>query len=129
MGAERRPRLNPRTEVAVWAAAAGRCTFCNRLFPENDELGLIVPIGELAHNIGWSKGSPHGNSSKSLVDRSRAANLLLLCRNCHKPADDNGVIGCYSVEVLQRFKQEHEARIRFLCWFIWERSSMTRCQC
>ncbi len=114
MGSERRPRLNPRTEIAVWAAAAGRCTFCNRLVTENDELGIIVPIGELAHNVGWSKGSPRGNSPKSVADRSRADNLLLLCRNCHKPADDNGVIGCYSVEVLQRFKQEHEARIRFL---------------
>ena len=66
MGIEKRPHLNPRTEIAVWAAAAGRCTFCNRLVTENEDLGLIVPIGELAHNIGWSKGSPRGNSPKSL---------------------------------------------------------------
>ncbi len=88
----KRPRLNPKTEIAVWAAAAGRCTFCNRLVLENEDTGLIVPIEE----------------------RSSADNLLLLCRNCHKPIDDNGVIGCYTVEVLQRFKQEHEARIRYL---------------
>ncbi len=114
MGAKRRPHLNPRIEIAVWAAAAGRCTFCNRLVTENEDTGIIVPIGELAHNIGWGAGSPRGNSSKNAAERSRADNLLLLCRNCHKPVDDKGVIGCYSIEVLQRFKQEHEARIRFL---------------
>ncbi len=114
MGSERRPRLNPRTEIAVWAAAAGRCTFCNRFVTENEDTGIIVPIGELAHNVGWGKSSPRGNSPKSIADRSSADNLLLLCRNCHKPVDDKGVIGCYSVDVLQRFKREHEARIRFL---------------
>lgn len=114
MGYQRRPRLNPRTEIAVWAAAAGRCTFCNRLVTENEDTGLVVPIGELAHNVGWGKGSPRGDSSKNIEERSRADNLLLLCRNCHKPTDDKGVIGCYTIEVLQQFKQEHETRIRFL---------------
>jgi hypothetical protein len=111
---ERRPHLNPRIEIAVWAAAAGRCTFCNRLVTENEDLGLVVPIGELAHNIGWGKGSPRGNSSKNLAERSDADNLLLLCRNCHKPVDDKGMIGLYSIDALRRLKQEHEARIRLL---------------
>ena len=114
MASEKRPRLNTRVEIAVWAAAAGRCTFCNRLVTENEDTGLVVPIGELAHNVGWGKGSPRGTSSKSIEERSRADNLLLLCRNCHKPTDDKGVIGCYTVDVLQQFKQEHETRIRFL---------------
>jgi hypothetical protein len=114
MGTQRRPRLNPKTVIAVWAAAAGRCTFCNQLVIENEELGLAVPIGELAHNVGWSKGSPRGKSSLSSADRSDPDNLILLCRNCHKPIDDQGVIGLYPIHVLRQFKQEHEARIRFL---------------
>jgi hypothetical protein len=114
MGTQRRPRLDPKAVIAVWAAAAGRCTFCNRLVIENEDLGLTVPIGELAHNVGWNHSSPRGNSPKTLEERSRADNLILLCRNCHKPVDDQGVIGCYPVEVLQRMKQEHESRIRFL---------------
>src|SRR5213080_2747838 len=111
MDKDRRPHLNSRTEIAVWAAAAGRCTFCNRLVTENEDLGLVVPIGELAHNVGWGKDSPRGDSHKSRAGRSDADNLLLLCRNCHKPADDNSIIGLYSIDVLQRLKQEHEARI------------------
>ena len=114
MGKKRRPQLNSRIEIAVWAAAAGRCTFCNRLVIENEDLGLVVPIGELAHNVGWSQDSPRGDSPKSMTERSGADNLILLCRNCHKPVDDKGIVGLYSIDVLQRLKQEHEARIRLL---------------
>lgn len=114
MGTERRPRLNSRTEITVWAAAAGRCTFCNRLVTENEDLGLIIPIGELAHNVGWGKGSPRGNSPKSATERSSPENLVLLCRNCHKPVDAKGIVGYYTVDVLQQLKREHEARIRLL---------------
>lgn len=33
-------RQNPtkRTKILIWAAAAGRCTFCNRLVIENEDL-------------------------------------------------------------------------------------------
>ena len=114
MVTEKRPHLNVRTEIIVWAAAAGRCMFCNRLVTENEDLGLVVPIGELAHNVGWGEGSPRGYSSKSVVERSSPDNLVLLCRNCHKPIDAKGIIGYYTVDVLQQLKREHEARIRFL---------------
>ncbi len=109
-------RLNPTksTEIAVWAAAAGRCTFCNRLVLENEDLGEVVPIGELAHNVGWGEKSPRGASNLSAEERRSANNLLLLCRTCHKPIDDRGVVGRYTVDELARLKREHEQRIRFL---------------
>jgi hypothetical protein len=81
---------------------------------ENEELGEAVPIGELAHNVGWSSASPRGSSALSTERRRAADNLLLLCRNCHKPADDGGVTGRFTVEVLDRVKREHEERIRYL---------------
>lgn len=109
-----RPPISDRDKLAVYASAAGRCTFCNRIVIENDELGLSVPIGELAHNVGWGKKSPRGDSAMSEAERAKASNLLLLCRNCHKPIDDKGVIGKYTVEVLDSLKREHERRIRFL---------------
>jgi hypothetical protein len=110
-----RPEPLQLTKILVWAAAAGRCTFCNRIVTGNDDLGETVPIGELAHNVGWSKNSPRGDNSDLDDDERRSAeNLLLLCRTCHKPTDANGVIGRYTVAVLNRMKLEHEARIRFL---------------
>lgn len=109
-----RPEPTESTRRLVWAAAAGRCTFCNRLVTENEDLGVEVPIGELAHNVGWGEGSPRGDSDLDEEERRSASNLLLLCRNCHKPADDGGVIGHFTVEQLTRLKREHEQRIRFL---------------
>lgn len=113
-GVTARKEPSARTRLTVWARSAGRCTFCNRLVTENEEVGEEVPIGELAHNVGWGDGSPRGNSSLTEEQRREAANLLLLCRNCHKPIDDGGVVGRYSVEELARRKHEHEARIAFL---------------
>lgn len=111
---ESRPEPSERTRLRVWAAAAGRCTFCNRVVTENDDLGLEVPIGELAHNVGWSDNSPRGESDLVRDARRQADNLLLLCRNCHKPADDGGVLGLYTVEELSKRKRDHETRVRLL---------------
>ncbi len=103
-------RLNPNksTEIAVWAAAAGRCTFCNRLVLENEDLGEPVAIGELAHNVGWGEKSPRGESDLSADERREASNLLLLCRTCHIPIDQGGVAKRYTVARLAEFKREHE---------------------
>lgn len=110
----RRPALSEREKIIVWALSAGRCTFCNRLVAENDVLGEAVLIGELAHNVGWGTSSPRGDSDLPDDQRQIASNLLLLCRNCHKPIDDGGVISRYTVEELAKRKREHEGRIRFL---------------
>lgn len=109
-------RQNPteRTKILVWAAAAGRCTFCNRLVTENEDLGETVPIGELAHNVGWGKNSPRGVSALTEKERRLAENFVLTCRNCHKPIDDKGIIGRYTVEVIKHLKKEHEERIKYL---------------
>lgn len=111
---ENRPAVSDNDRIKVWAAAAGRCTFCNRRVLESEDLGELVPIGELAHAVGWSDTSPRGASDLSREERAAAENLLLLCRNCHKPADAKGVVGRYTVEVLLQRKREHEDRVRFL---------------
>lgn len=106
-----RPSIPLNTKITVWAAAAGRCTICNKYILENEDLGEAVPIGELAHNVGWSKKSPRGKVADSM-DRSDPDNLLLLCRSCHKPIDLNETR--YTVERLKQLKSDHESRIRRL---------------
>jgi hypothetical protein len=49
----------------VWAAAAGRCTLCKRYILENEDLGEIVPIGTLAHLVGWGVRIPHEEQQNS----------------------------------------------------------------
>jgi SMODS-associated and fused to various effectors sensor domain len=109
-----RAKPNERTKILVWANAGGRCTLCNELVTENLELGTVVPIGELAHNVGRTENSARGVSELEPSDRASADNLILLCRNCHKPVDDGGMRGRFTVEVLERMKREHEMRIRYL---------------
>jgi hypothetical protein len=108
-----RPAIDQNTKIAVWAAAAGRCTVCNEYILENEDMGEPVPIGELAHNVGWGEDSPRGKAVSDL-DRSSADNLLLLCRNCHKPIDQKGVVGRYDINKLKSLKLNHERRIREL---------------
>ena len=111
---EKRPTIEKNTAIAVWAAAAGRCTFCNRLVLENEDMGEVVPIGELAHNVGWGKNSPRGSGNMGVDDRADPANLLLLCRTCHKPTDSKKALERYSIEKLRELKRQHETRIRTL---------------
>lgn len=123
MTTEQRPAIPCATQIAVWAAAAGRCTFCNCLVTRNEDLGEIVSIGELAHNVGWSHRSPRGDSSLTTEDRRQPENLLLVCRNCHKAIDADAGAERYTVEVLRRYKQEHETRIRELTAISGDRSA------
>lgn len=106
-----RPSISEKTKILVWAAAAGRCTLCNKYIVSNEDMGETVPIGELAHNIGWSSTSPRGSKPQD-IDRSSPDNLLLLCRNCHKPTDTK--IERYTEDLLSRRKIEHEKRIKRL---------------
>lgn len=96
----------------MWAAAAGRCTLCNKYLIEDELTGQPVPIGELAHNVGWSETSPRGEDDLPADERQKPENLILVCRNCHRPIDDGGAVGQYTVEKLREMKRDHEARVR-----------------
>lgn len=109
-----RPAIPHREEVKLWAAAAGRCTFCKAYVLENEPLGVAVPIAEMAHIVGWSKGSPRGRDALTLEQRRSVDNLILACRNCHRPIDEKGVIGKFDIATLRRLKHEHEETMRFV---------------
>jgi 5-methylcytosine-specific restriction endonuclease McrA len=115
-GVPTRKEPSERTKCIVWGRAAGRCTLCNRVVTENDELGEPVPIGELAHNVGATSaaGSPRGKSVLTRDQRAEADNLFLLCRTCHKPVDDGGQVGRWTIDELKQRKVEFEEHIRML---------------
>lgn len=120
-----RPPISPNTKLAVWVASAGRCAICNLLLINNEEVGFkIARIGELAHIVGWSPGSPRGDSPMGEEERNDTDNLMLLCRNCHKPIDQNGIIGFYSVEDLKKIKKNHEEHIRYMTGIPVDRQAM-----
>lgn len=85
-----RKKPSERTKCIVWAQprAVARCAtvWCW----ENEQLGEPVSIGELAHNVGATTGSPRVLTDPSGDERAEPENLLLVCRSWHKPVDDGG---------------------------------------
>lgn len=63
-------------------------------------------VGEEAHIVAEAFGGPR-HEDRTDYDYDCYENLILLCRNDHKPADDQ--FRHYTVEQLQQTKQEHEA--------------------
>lgn len=97
-------------KLRLWVKSAGRCEFkgCNKAVWQNSLTLSDGNFAEVAHIIGSSKDGPRGddNSEELQVDYE---NLMLLCQACHKEIDSN--IQKYPVDLLKRWKVEHEDRI------------------
>ena len=97
--------ISDRTRKILWARAGGRCSQCRVLLvTEGTETDEPSVIGEEAHIISEAPGGPR---HAYLSDYDRYENLILLCRNHHKPADDQ--FRHYTDDELRRMKREHEA--------------------
>ena len=66
----------------------------------------------MAHIVAFRPAGPRGETPLSVAERNDLSNLMLLCHQCHKLIDDNPEL--YPVETLQKFKKDHEDRIRML---------------
>jgi hypothetical protein len=69
-----------------------------------------VKLAEVAHIVAASVSGPRANASATDEYLTGFDNLVLLCPTCHKIVDraHKG----FSLEVMQSWKQEHEAKIR-----------------
>jgi hypothetical protein len=68
-----------------------------------------INVGVAAHICAASPGGPRYDESMSREDRSSATNGIWLCQKCAKLVDTDP--GRYTVAVLARWKDEHEAKI------------------
>lgn len=112
--------VNPteKTKNLLWIKAGGVCTRCNKYLVEN-AAGETVKYGEVAHNVGKSKGkgSPRSEDSNlPLGDRAKLNNLLLMCNECHDDIDGIDK-DFWTVKRLYALKEAHESRIRMLTDF------------
>jgi hypothetical protein len=113
-------------QAEIWIRAGGRCAICKK-FLLDDRHGEVVPIGEVAHNVGRSrsKRSPRGQDPLPLDQRDKAANLLLLCRNEHRIADTRRLEDQrFTVDYLDRLKVEHEQAIHHLTSLVADRGTL-----
>jgi len=100
--------------MQLWGRAAGRCQFKGHNEPlyKNPITQEPINLGELAHIYSFSEKGPRGWGllSKNKKALNQIENLMLLCPACHKTVD-NEKGKKYPVELLQKWKREHEERI------------------
>jgi hypothetical protein len=102
-----------KTQIQIWALAAGRCQFagCNKLL-----IGDLIAgkedgkFGFIAHIVADSENGPRGDKIRSPLLARELSNLMLMCPIHHKEIDVDHAED-YSEEVLVAMKREHENRI------------------
>lgn len=103
--------ISRKTSLFLHVRAGGRCEFdnCNEYLLEHKPTGTPGYYAEQAHIWAFSQQGPRGKGAKRPTDIHHIDNLMLLCPGCHKKIDDEPAL--YPVEVLRKFKQDHEQRV------------------
>lgn len=104
-----------KVQCEVWGRAAGRCEFngCNKPLYIHDITSDRCNIAELAHIIGDSLNGPRGDKERSRRLAKDPNNIMLMCHDCHKYIDKEG-LEKFPDEVLFAMKKKHEERIERL---------------
>lgn len=113
----KRPPIKEIEKTKLWVRSGGRCAFCNKYLLEEEYFEIfLIPLGEMAHIVGWSKAekSPRGQGDLPLKRRNTADNLVLLCPEHHKIIDTPELLADFTVERLLEQKIQHETRISHL---------------
>jgi hypothetical protein len=120
-GKKKKPKKNRvpiplKTQIELWAIAAGRCEFrgCNKplyldeLTKTRDNLSII------SHIIAAEEGGPRGDKIESPRLAKNISNLMLTCRDHGKIIDSKENVPNYPPDLLREYKKEHEERIKIL---------------
>lgn len=113
-GQNRRPKIPQITILKLWAMAAGRCEFygCNEpLWRENLTM-KEVNNSHIGHIVAHSPSGPRGHRILSKQLAKAFSNLMLVCRNHHNLIDSKEHEKGYPVELLKKYKEMHEHRIK-----------------
>jgi hypothetical protein len=117
--------IPPKTQLALWAKAAGRCEYrgCNE-----ELVGDLVAgredgkFGFIGHIVADSADGPRGNPIRSPVLAKDPNNLMLLCAKHHKGVDVD-YLADHPEPVLLEMKAEHEDRIAIVTGMAQERAA------
>jgi hypothetical protein len=106
--------LSPTTRLLVCVNAGGRCERlgCRRFLFEHPLTLTPGNFAEVAHIVAFKEDGPRGRSGPRPSNIDSLDNLMLLCPPCHKLVDDHPAE--YPRELLQRYKADHEERIRIV---------------
>jgi hypothetical protein len=105
-----RKRIPDPVTNRLYALSGNQCAFPGCTNPLTQHVGdeRPVTVGQRAHIVGVGRQGPRSRAAG--LDRLDVAeNLVLLCSACHARVDENPRI--FSVEVLAKFKADHETRL------------------
>lgn len=94
--------------------ACGRCEFdgCNTYLFEHHLTHAEENFSQMAHIVAFKPDGPRGGAGARPEDINNIDNLMLLCPPCHHLIDERPAE--YPREVLEKYKKNHEERIRRL---------------
>ncbi|MCB1058133.1 MAG: SAVED domain-containing protein [Acidobacteria bacterium] len=103
------------TRLFLYVQAGGRCEFdgCNKYLLEHYPTESPGNFAEQAHIYAFAKSGPRGSEPGRPAEINSIENLILLCPECHHLVDSVDPAS-YPVEVLRKFKRDHEDRIFWL---------------
>jgi len=96
----------------LFALSGNQCAFpgCSNTVTDQVEPGeQPVTLAQRAHIVGVGRQGPRSKATPLSDDIDAVENLLLLCGVHHRIVDNNPRI--YSVEVLAKYKADHEAKM------------------
>ena len=124
-------KLSDPEVTKLWIRAGGRCEFdgCNEYLLEDEFTGIPVRIADIAHVIGRgnSEDSPRGQDPLPVKERNKSKNLMLLCPKHHRMIDKKELASQFTKDVLFKYKDVHENRIRHLTSLGPERETTVIC--
>ena len=102
------------TRNLLWGRAAGRCQFKGHNQPlwKSPVTQEEVLLAEAAHIYAFSSKGARGNAGVDEAYLNTYENLLLVCQSCHTTIDKTVKGGGrYDVDLLRKWKRDHEQRI------------------
>jgi hypothetical protein len=116
MKKQARKAFPPFTVIKLWVRAGGRCEFngCNDYLLVDSLTLNEANYSNIGHIVANSKKGPRGNDPLLSARRNNIENLMLLCTKHHKMIDTKALERIYPKELLQKYKFDHEKRIRQL---------------
>lgn len=100
------------TRLFLFVRTGGRCEFdgCNRYLLAHPVTLAEGNFAQVAHIVAFRAEGPRGRSRSRPRDIHNAANLMLLCPQCHKLIDDHPLD--YTKRTLTEYKRRHEKWIK-----------------
>lgn len=108
----RRPSIPQAVQRELWIKAGGRCEFrgCNKYLYKDGVTQQPRNLANISHIVSWIPTGPRGNENSEKLAKD-ISNLMLTCSEHNNLIDDSKYVEKYPIELLQKYKRDHEERI------------------